>query len=330
MIKKTFEIKNFNVQNKIWFFHGENQGQKEEVINEIFLKNFDGSTFKYSEKEVLNDLENFYNEILTESFFEKKKLIIISQVSDKIKNEIETLLEKKLKDITIILMGSIFEKKSKLRNLFEKDKQLISVPFYHDNNQTLSNIASIFFRKKKIQVSQQAINLLVERSSGDRKNLLNELNKIESFTKNGKKITLETLFKITSLAENYDISELTDNCLAKNKKRTIHILNENNFTNEESILILRILLSKAKRLMKLTNDKKNISNIDQLISSFRPPIFWKDKDLVKKQIQKWSDDSIENLIYEINQTELLIKKNYNNSLNILHDFILNKASEINN
>ncbi len=189
---------------------------------------------------------------------------------------------------------------------------------------------AFFLEKKKIQVSQQAINLLVERSSGDRKNLLNELNKIESFTKNGKKITLETLFKITSLAENYDISELTDNCLAKNKKRTIHILNENNFTNEESILILRILLSKAKRLMKLTNDKKNISNIDQLISSFRPPIFWKDKDLVKKQIQKWSDDSIENLIYEINQTELLIKKNYNNSLNILHDFILNKASEINN
>ena len=124
------------------------------------------------------------------------------------------------------------------------------VPFYEDNNQTLNILINNFFREKKIPVSQQLINLLVERCRGSRQNLKNELNKIDSYILGKKNINLEQIIKLTNLAENYNVSELIDNCLAKNFKKTVNILNENNFSSEDCILITRTLLNKSKRLHK--------------------------------------------------------------------------------
>ena len=144
MIIKSFEVKN-NIKNSIYLFHGQNDGQKEDLIEELIKPNFKESTYTYYEKEVLNNLDNFYSLIFTNSFFDENKLIIIKDVSDNIRFEIESIIEKKINNILIILISSILDKKSKLRNLFEKDKNLISVPFYLDNNQTLLN----FLRRKK-------------------------------------------------------------------------------------------------------------------------------------------------------------------------------------
>ena len=182
-----------------------------------------------------------------------------------------------------------------------------------------------FFKDNKISISQQTINLLVDRCKGDRENLNNELNKIDNFLKSKKKINTEDILKLTNLAENYNTSELTDNCLAKNIKKTANILNENNYSNEDCILIIRTLLSKAKRLLKLQEEIKKNKSIDQAITNFKPPIFWKDKEIVKNQILNWSLKDIEKLIYKINDTELLVKKNSLNSLNIISDFLLSNA-----
>ena len=222
------------------------------------------------------------------------------------------------------------EKKSKLRELFEKSKSAICVPFYEDNNQTLSAIVSKFFRDNDIPISQQSINLIAQRCRGDRLNLKNELEKIQSFTKNKSKIEIGDLLKLTNLSENYSASELVDSCLSKNIKRAMNILNENNYSLEDCIFIIRTFLIKSKRLLKLcevTTDKKNI---DQVISSFKPPIFWKDKDIVKIQIAKWSYINLEKLIYKINETELLIKKNSNGAVNILFDFIIEQTNAVSN
>ena len=119
---------------------------------------------------------------------------------------------------------------------------------------------------------------------------------------------------------------LIDNCLAKNTKKTINILNENNFSNDDTIMILRTLLNKSKKILYLSNEFKKNKNIDLTISSARPPIFWKDKEIVKQQIKKWTPEKIKNLIYKLNDIELNIKKNINNSVILITDFIIEQSS----
>ena len=331
MIKKHFEIDKVNLENnRIFLFYGENEGLKNEVIKKKFLNKFIESTYRYEESEIFNNKDNFFMELFSQSFFDNKKLIIISRISEKIKDIIEDVIEKKIQDVVIILQSKTLDKKSKLRQLFEKNKNLISVPFYEDNNQTLASITNNFFRQKSVPISAQTVNFLVDRSRGDRKNLENELKKIDSFLYNKKKISAEEILKLTNLAENYNVSELVDSCLAKNKNKTVKILHENIYSVEDSIILIRTFLSKAKRLLKIHNEFQSIENLDLAISSTRPPIFWKDKDLVKLQLQKWSKNSIKELIYKINEIELLVKKNTNNSINILSDFILEQVTTISN
>ena len=199
------------------------------------------------------------------------------------------------------------------------------MPFYADNNQTLSGIALNFFKEKKISLSQEKINLIIERCKGDRENLNNELKKIENYAKSEKKISVEDILKLSNLAENYNASELTDNCLAKNIKKTANILNENNYSNEDCILIVRTLLAKSKRILKLQEEISKNKNIEEVITNFKPPIFWKDKEIVKQQMNHWPLEKINNMIENINEIELLIKKNSVNSLNIVCDFLLYKS-----
>ena len=234
-------------------------------------------------------------------------------------------MEKNPEDIRVILNAKNLEKKSSLRRIFEKEKSIICVPFYEDNNQTLNSIISLFFRNKKISISQQLINVLIERSRGDRKNLNNELQKIESFSINKKNLNLEEIIRLTNLADNYSASELVDHSLAKNTRKTITILNENNYSDEDNIIIIRTLLAKLKRLVKICELAAEKNNIDQAISMFKPPIFWKDKDLIAQQIKAWEKDKLKNLIYESNEIEFLIKKNSNIGKNILSDFIINNS-----
>jgi len=331
MIFKSYELNKIDLKKKNFFLlYGENQGHKNEVIKTKFKKNFSENIFNYEEAEVINNKEDFFNNILSKSFFENEKLIIISRASDKIKEIMEEIVDKKIEDLTIILNSNILDKKSKLRSFFEKNKDTICIPFYDDNNQTLMGIVNNFFRDKKISISQQAINVIVERCRGDRQNLHNELQKIQSFLIDKTKINIEDLLKLTNLAENYNVSELIDSCLAKNKKKTVHILNENNFSVEDCILVIRTFLIKAKRLLKLSEAIIQEKNIDDVISSFKPPIFWKDKEIVKLQIKNWSYENIKILIYKINETELLVKKNSASSINILSNFIIEQVTMSNN
>ena len=331
MIVKAFEIKKINLdKTRLFLFYGENEGYKNEIIKKRFEKNYPNQIYRYDEKEIIDKKNDFFYSILSKSFFDNKKLIIISRVTDKIRDIIEEIISTNITDVTIILSANILEKKSKLRSFFEKEKNTICIPFYSDTNETMSNLSLNFFKKKKISISQETINLIVERCRGNRENLYNELEKIENYSRNKKRVNYDEILKITNLAENYNVSELTDNCLAKNIKKTSHILNENNFSTDDCILIVRTLLIKAKRILKLQEEINNNSNIEQVVKNFRPPIFWKDKEIVKTQIENWPLKKIQNVIIKINEVELLIKKNSTNSLNILSDFIIAQASKSNN
>ena len=329
MILKSFEINKINKKiNQLILFYGKNNGLKNEALSAL-IKN-ESNIQNYEEKEILDNENNFIENILSKSLFEKEKFIVIKRTTDKILKVIETLHLKNLEDITIILNSDNLEKRSKLRSLFEKDKKLVCVPFYPDNDQTLSKLAYKFLSNKKISLSPSNINLIVNKCSGDREALTNELQKIEYFGKNGKKINSETISKLINLNENHSISELIDNCLAQNKKKIISILNENNFSNEDCIMIIRSFIIKAKKLLVLSKTFETNQNIDLTISSAKPPIFWKEKEITKQQIQKWKPKNIKNLIYALSETELKIKKNINNSINLITDFILLQSSSSTN
>tara|TARA_B110001452_G_scaffold258382_1_gene253487 strand:+ start:292 stop:1287 length:996 start_codon:yes stop_codon:yes gene_type:complete len=331
MIVKHFELNKIDLKkNSFFLFHGENQGLKNEIIEKKFKQNYRDNIYHYDENEVLQNKETFYNQLSSKSFFEDEKLIIVNRVSDKITDIVKEIIEKKFLDLVLVLNANSLEKKSKVRSLFDKNEETISIPIYEDNHQTLISIVNEFFRNKKIQISQQSMNLLVNRCRGDRQNLNNELQKVESFILNKKKIDINDLLKLTNLAENYDISQLVDNCLAKNKKKTFHILNENNYSLEDCIIIIRTFLIKSKRLLKLCDSYKTIKNINEVISSSKPPIFWKDKIIVEQQIKNWNNNNVRSLIYKINEVELLLKKNSNVSVNILHNFIISEVSSISN
>jgi DNA polymerase-3 subunit delta len=325
MILKSYEINKINQNNcHLILFYGKNEGLKNEALDYLIKKK--NNISNYEEKEILDNENNFIENILSKSLFEEKKFILIKRVTDKILKIIEILHLKNIDDTTIILNSDNLEKKSKLRSFFEKDKKLICVPFYPDNDQTLSKLANNFLRDKKISISPLNINSIINKCSGDRETLINELKKVELFNKNGKKVNAENLSKLINLNENHSISELIDNCLVKNKKKIISILNENNFSNEDCVMITRSFIMKAKKLLTLSKTFEANNNIDLTISSAKPPIFWKEKEITKQQIYKWKPKNIKQLIYTLSETELQIKKNINNSINVITDFVLSLSS----
>ena len=322
MIVKKFELNKINLENfNIFLLYGKNEGLLDETVRSFFLQKFQGEISRYEENEVLSNSENIISEILNKSLFVTKKIILISRSSDKICKLIENISNRDIADIKIILKSGVLEKKSKLRSLFEKNKTLLTIPFYEDDTKSLSSIIYEFLNKKKIKLSSESINLLIERSCGDRKNLNLELEKILNYSLSNKKIEFKNVQKLTTLAENYNVSELADNYLIRNKKNISKILNENSFSDDDCILILRTILNKSKRLLSIIEKKSAYNNIDQIISDFRPAIFWKEKESVKKQVNSWDLRELRQKIYKINEVEYLVKSNSVNSLNLVSDFI---------
>ena len=327
MIVKSYEINkiDFN-KSKIVLFYGENNGLKKEKISEIINSNKEKTVSNYDEREILDKPEILFDNIFSKSLFDKYKTITIKRVTDKIFKIIEKINEIEIEDLLIILNSDNLEKKSKLRSLFEKSDKLLCIPCYPDNQQTLTRLAYAFFKQKEISISSLMINIIVNKCKSDRENLFNELRKIEFFVKNGKKITEKNISKLINLSENHELSEFVDSCLAKDVKKTIRILNENNFNNDDCIAITRIFLNKSKKILNLSKEFEKNNNIDLTISSAKPPIFWKDKELVKEQIYNWSPEKIKKLIYELTEVEFLIKKNLNNSIKLITNFAIEQTS----
>ena len=324
MIKKNYEIEKLNQNFNYFLFYGKNEGLKNETI--IKLNHKKKEILNYDEKEVLENQSFFIEKILSKSLFDEDRIIVIKRATDKIVKLIDELNTRNIEETIIIIIADNLDKKSKLRLLFEKDNRLVCVPFYPDNEQVLSKLAYNFLQDRKISMSPSNINMIINKCGGERETLINELQKIEYFSKNGKKINTEIISKLINLNENHSISELIDNCLAKNKKKIISILNENNFSNDDCVMITRSFLIKAKKLLALSTAFETNKNIELTISSAKPPIFWKEKEITKQQIYKWESKNIKQLIYALGETELQIKKNINNSINLITDFILLQSS----
>tara|TARA_B100000963_G_C22620617_1_gene669772 strand:- start:588 stop:1571 length:984 start_codon:yes stop_codon:yes gene_type:complete len=326
MILKSFEIDKKQISNfKFFLIYGENEGLKKELINKIKNKH-SGKVTNFEEAKILLNKSGFYNEIKNRSLFDEKKIYLIERCSEKILEIVLEIISDKINDPIIICCG-LLEKKSKLRNLIEKSDEAIIIPTYKDNTQSLVNIAKVFFSEKKISISYETLNLLVNRCNGDRGHLKQELEKISNYSTNKKVLSLKEISVLTNLSENYSAAELVDASLSKNIKKTQEILDENNYSQEDTFLIIRIFLQKTKKILNLKENIEDKKDIDKIIAEHKPPIFWKEKPIIKKQLQMWSLKSIKDLIYKLNDIELKIKKNSSLSIFLMKNFIFEVTSE---
>ena len=243
MIVKQFEISKINFKDKnFYLFYGENEGHKNQILADYFKPFYKNKTYNYDEKEILENKNNFFNSILTKSFFEENKLIVIARSTDKIKDTIQEVILKDIINIKIILLAGILEKKSKLRNFFEKEKNTVCIPFYSDSRQTLDKISINFFKEKKIPISQEVINLLIERCRGDRENLKNELQKIESFTKFKKTISYEDIQQKMVLRDERDKNRVESPLI---KAPEAHFIDTSDLDIEDVFLLARSIIDQT-------------------------------------------------------------------------------------
>ena len=337
MILKSYEIqKNKSNLSKYNFFllYGENFGLKKDIKEyiEIEIKKKDKHIEISSlyENDILKNEENFFNSIFSGSLFSEKKIIIIHESTDKIINNVTNIYNKYVENVYLIFFSDVLEKKSKLRNFFEINKKTICVPCYLDSEKDLEIIAQLELKKSSISLSREAINLLIEKSNSDRNNLKNEIEKIKSYALNKKRIEFDEIKSLINFSGDHKSDILVNECLCGNILQYKKVVSEIYISTINQVYLLRILSNKIQRLLKIKEKENKLNNLDKLINSSTPTIFWKEKPLVKKQLSVWSRNDLNKLINEINNTELLCKKNPEISKVIFFNFFSEICKRANN
>ena len=335
MLIKSYEISKKNLNSLNFFLiYGENIGLKQDIAKSILelkeKKNRKYKHFEFEEEEIIKNQNNFFNLIFSGSLFDEKKAIFINRTTDKLFNLINEISKKDIEDILIFFKADKLEKKTKIRNLFEKEENLVCVACYLDNNFDLIKIISNEIKQTKIKLSIESINLLIERASGDRNNLRNEIDKLKSFALNKQLVSYDQVKELTNMAGNYQNDYIVNICLNGDKKKLNKILRENNFSFEDFLILLKIFSKKIHRLLKIKIFNRLEKNLDQIFNQIRPPIFWKEKEDVKKQVGLWNEKKLNLIIKKINEIELNCKKNHELATNITLDFLSTVCNEVNN
>jgi DNA polymerase III subunit delta len=336
MIIKSYEIqKNLEKFLKYNFFllYGENEGIKkniQEIIkNGLNKENTGIESLSVYENEILNNEEDFYNTIYSGSLFGDCKIITINNGTDKILNLIENILDKYPKNVFFIIFSEILEKKSKIRNLFEKGKNTLCVPCYLDSDRDLQNIARNEAKKLNINISSEIVNLLIEKANGDRLNIKKEIEKIKNLYFNKQSVEIDEIKSIINFAGEYKNDDFINECLCGNITQYKRMLSEFYSNTINQVFFLRVLSNKIQRLLNMKKVEKNYDNLDNLLSSSKPPIFWKEKPMIKKQLSLWGLDDLNNIMSEMHNIEILCKKNPQISKIIFYNFFTSLCKKAN-
>ena len=337
MILKSYEIQrnlsNF-VKYNIFLLYGENIGLKKDIRESIKTVISQQDTnielLSLDETSIINNEENFYNSIYSGSLFSNKKIITINNGTDKIFKQINYIIDTCLENVFIIIFSDILGKKSKLRNFFEKNLKTLCIPCYLDNDKDLEIIANTELKKNNITLSRESINLLIEKSNNDRSNLKNEIEKIKSFLLNKKKIEIDEIKSIINFSGEYKSDSLINECLCGNILQYKKILSELYMNTINQIFLLRILSNKILRLHNMKEIETNYNSLDSLLNACKPPIFWKEKSIVKRQLTIWSLNNLKKAMHEINVIEVLCKKNPQISKAIFFNFFTKLCKKANN
>ena len=313
MLYKSYLIEqNIKILNKNFIlFFGENLGLKNEIKKKIKIENKNAEIITFYQEEIVKNNHLLHNEINNISLFESEKIFIIEHANDKI---FELIKELSANSATqkIYIFSDLLDKKSKIRNYFEKSENLGAVACYLDNEISIKKIIINALRGFE-GLTTQNVNLIIENSNLNRVKLYNELEKIVTFFQN-KKIDSEKLEIILDVKENNDFSLLKDAALKGDKLKTNKLLSDTIVDAENNIFYLNSI---NQRLNKLFEVKKNTSDLEKIIDEIKPPIFWKDKPDFITQAKKWNKDKIKLILNKTYKLEIQIKSNSIIDKNIL-------------
>ena len=327
MILKSYIVEqNVNVlQNyQATLIYGKNIGIKSDIKSEIKNNNKDSELLTFFENDLLKG-NVLFESISNQSLFSEKKIIIIQEATEKVYDKIQECLEKENNNIRIYIFAENFEKKSKLRNLFEKEKNLAIFPCYEDNARTL-----ISYINKELKgfrgLTGEILNLIIDNSNMDRRIIKNEIEKIKSFFIE-KKINKEQTLEILNIKNNVEFNEIRDKALIGDKSKINMLLSGMEILDNEAFYCLNSLNLRFMRLSEISRLAKD-NNYEQVMNNLKPPVFWKDKPIILQQLTKWNPKNVEKLLLKIGETEILIKKNsYLKSDVIIKDLIVKLAGQ---
>ena len=318
MILKSYLVeKDITILDKyfITLIYGENIGMKDDIKNEIKKFFNDYEKIAFTQDEILKDYKILNEQVDNTSLFSQKKIIFISEISDKIKDLISEILENQKSDIKIFLFAQNLDKKSTIRKIFEKNNEAGVIACYKDNERALSD-----YIRKKLEgytgLSQQMINFLINNSGLNRKTVFHEINKIKSLFSD-KKIHIEKLPELLNNNNNLEFDDVRDYCLCAEKEKLNYSLGSVTFQNENAYFYLSILGARLEKLLNLNYMLEEEKSLEKAVDTIKPPIFWKDKPIFNKQLKKWNIKKLKEAKRILFKTELQIKKNANLNNNVL-------------
>ena len=307
MISKSYLIeqnKEFFGKNKSILFYGENVGLKNDLRRNI-IDYFKVKVIKRNQDEIIKDQDNFFEGILNGSLFEEKKIFLIDEVNDKFLNIFQKV-EKRLDENKIYLFSNILDKKSKLRNYFEKSKEFNTVACYQDNLISIKKIIQSKLRNF-INLNNENINIIAENCNLDRDKLYNEIGKIKIYFSD-LKIDTEKLKVLLDIKINDNFNLIRDESLNGNKITINKLLSETVFENDKNIFYLNTFNQRLYKLAEILKNKKD-SSIETMVENIKPPIFWKDKPIIVSQLKKWNLKKINNILKKSYDLEIRLKSN---------------------
>lgn len=291
---------------KIFLFYGENHGLKRDFKEKIRILNKDKEILNLFQEEILKNKDMLFNEINTQSLFNKERIFLINEADDKIIDLISEI-DNSIKDEKIYIFSNILEKKSKLRNYFEKSKNCGISACYADNEITIKKIILNKLREYK-GLTNDLVNLIIRNTGTDRNKINNEIDKIKSCFSN-KKIEIDKITSLLNLKVNEDFNQLKDEALNGNRSKTNKLLASTVFEGENNVYYLNLINQRINKLREINELKKNEKNVEIIVNNLRPPIFWKDKAIIIEQSNKWNEKKIHNILKKTYHIELQVKSN---------------------
>ena len=320
-----FNIKNEITENyKALLFYGANDGLKKEFIEKIKQENQKTEICFFFEDEILKNKKLFFEKVFSNSLFEENKLLFVYEATDKIFQEIEETLNKLNQNTKIYVIANNLDKKSKLRRLFENSKNLGIIPLYEDDEKTLLN-----YVKKKLEgfkgLTSEVCSLIISNSKLDRRLIQNEILKIKTLF-NDKIIEKDLLEKLLNFEKESNFDDIGNSAIIGEKTKLNKLLSSNNLVKEDLFFFLNSLIFRFKKIKDLLNNDEK--NVERIIDEAKPPIFWKEKPILKKQLNIWSNKNIDKIINILNETEILAKRSPQiESTIILNNLLVNICNE---
>ncbi len=306
--------------------YGENEGIKNDIKSKLKEFNKGSEIIIFFESEILKNNNILYKNIINESLFNETKIIFIHSASDKIFNEISESLVKVNNNVKIYIFSDSLDKKSKLRVLFEKEKNLAVFACYVDNERTLIN----YINKELIGykgVTGELLNIIIGNSGSNRKIIQNEIVKIKNFFLE-KKINKNDLIEILNIKSDTRFEEIRDNALIGKKDKINKLLSATDLQNEDSLFYLNNINYRILNLIEIQKNSKILNDYENALENFKPQIFWKDKPMYVLQLKKWSLEKLNRIAQKICRTEILMKKNsdINNEI-VIKELVISLSRE---